>query len=186
MHKVCVFAFTTDEMCAFVSVWWSWRRTFFVSWWIWCSVWCVTENWVWHVFCGRTFWIKWNRRDSCDTRTRSNPLPRWASLPGNGQSSGVCVGDVRFVFSDVLIGSLSEGRARCMISAVTKSPISWPCWTQSSSIRSRYVYTHLVWYLLNGCLNVCVRLILDSWGSALGKGAEWRKESQSHPVHGAL
>lgn len=80
-------------MC--VSVWWSWPRTSCGSWWIWCFGWSVTGNWVWRGSCERTSSIKWNRRGSCGTCTRSSLSPRGASLPGKGQSSGV----IRYISS---------------------------------------------------------------------------------------
>ncbi len=127
-----------DLLVLSVSVWWSWPRTSCGSWWSWSSGWSVMENWVWRGSCERTSWIKWNRRDSCDTCACWNLSPHGASQPGKGQISGV-IGTVLICagLSVCLIGSFSTGPARCMISAVMRSPISWRCWTQNCFTRLR-------------------------------------------------
>lgn len=69
-----------------LPVWWNWQRTYWNSWWTWCSHWCAMASSALPVFSEKTSWTKWSRRSYYATLTLLSRWPREASLPGTTQA----------------------------------------------------------------------------------------------------
>lgn len=139
-----------------LPVWWNWQRTYWNSWWTWCSRWCAMASSALPVFSEKTSWTKWSRRSYCATLTLLSHWPREASLPGTTQALRLHIFIQHCSWKNMMLKvsesfgsfhSLRSGELICICvltgqehsttSAVMRLQISSLSWTPSSSIRSR-------------------------------------------------